>query len=125
MDKKACRLALLSTIRFLEAIPPHLPSVLEHPFKFEDIGNACQERAEFLRTLLSGRRREHYAPIRRRLFDTNGRFCQELQLVDGVPKTKYGVTVRKPNGQPWTQEDTKLAFAQLKQRENTHGRSAR
>lgn len=124
MDKTACRVALISTIRFLEAIPPHLPSVLEHPFKFEDIGKACQERAAFLRTLLSGRRREHYAPIRRRLFDTKGRFCSGFQLVDGVPKTKHGVTVRKPNGKPWTAADVKVAIAQMKQREDTHGRSA-
>lgn len=113
MNALETRTVMHGVVVLLESVRTKRLAVLENPYLIDEIIEALEHRATFLRAYCTKSTDSKGYVVRRKLYGTNGKTYQDLKIVDGLPVHKEGKLVVHPNGRPWTKEEVKIEQAQL------------
>ena len=114
MDKRDTNAAFKGVIALLESVRSKRESILENPYRFDEICDSLERRARFLRSILMKKRTPKSFVVRRRLYWRKGELSRGLEIVNGIPFGPKGRVVVHPNGLLWTAQETAAEIAQQK-----------
>ena len=113
MDTQEVKVVVRGIIKMLEAVKEYRMLVLENPYKFDLVCDACDMRAKFLRNMFTTHRKGCKFYVRRRLRLRNQQ-CRGLSVKGGEGVRINGKPVMHPNGLPWTYAEAIVDLGQVK-----------